>query len=655
MKGKKNTILLIVLATISTLSIILLLIFNVLASIDKNYDDNQAFFIVFYAILFVFSLFIYGILIYHFYINRNKKIVDLVKSINSIGSTQEEIFEVGSVFYDDEQYITFITPWLQKEGLNSYLGKKVSTLKINLNSNKPQKLNIGYNKWEVTSAKRSKAILFKDVTFVSSLIQTIEKKQKAVISIHTSLTKKINFNDSIKADATLKINQVIRNWVTKHGGILNSSISNEGTISGIFDWVKGQRDVESETILESIKKANPRLVKDITISIGVAYGDGDYADLLESSLKSLEVSKSRGGDQTIIMKPNGFMEYVGNSSTQAVSDGNIMNIRQFYTEFISDIKQAREVFISSHKMADLDALGSSLGLLELIKDYSNHIYFIIDDFDKTTLKLFRTLPKTKRDLFITEREAFRNISNRSHMVITDTSILEYTQAYKLSKNLKPKNISIIDHHRLSKGTDNYVESKMLIDTTSSSTSELIVEMLKLDHGTEVHSSIDPMISTSLLAGIKLDTKQLSKNIQSSTFDAVSFLINNDANINFVDSLFKPPQSLILFEKEALTNLQRFNNGIVFTFIKETTKVNEEVTSMIADKILEYEGISAAFVLAKIKGNKFKLSARSHNNYNVQSLAEKLGGGGHFNSSACTWPGTINYDNLKKKIVSEITK
>ena len=52
----------------------------------------------------------------------------------------------------------------------------------------------------------------------------------------------------------------------------------------------------------------------------------------------------------------------------------------------------------------------------------------------------------------------------------------------------------------------------------------------------------------------------------------------------------------------------------------------------ADKLLTVDGVMASFAICKID-NTVHLSARSGGKINVQVIAEKLGGGGHFDMAA----------------------
>lgn len=649
-RGRRNALLSVV-STLVTLLLIVLLIANTMYAIK---EEQAIYIIVLYIFLGVVSLFTYGMLQVSFWKGRYARTVNLVNSINTIDSSQQEIFEVGIVIYNYENVITYVSTWLQREGFDGLIGKKVSSLEIDMNNSHKQNISRGAHKWEVTVSKKAQTILFKDVTSIETLRNVIDSQLKSVISFHTAFSKKISFNDSVKADATLKINQTIKEWVLKHGGLFNASLNTEGTITAVFDWRKGERDIYSQSILEAVKKANTKINKEITSSIGVAFGDGDYVDLLDLSLKSLEISKNRGGDQIVLANPNGEMEYIGLSTQQSVS-GSTLDIKRFHSEFISDVAAAKDVYITSHKMADLDAIGSALGVKQLAEAVNNNVYIVMSEFDPTAKRFYDSLPKRIKEQILDEKEAKKKVSSRAHYVITDTANPKSTQAYSLLENIESERITIVDHHRLNKGSFEYSESKTLISTSTSSASELVVEMLKISLGADAQTEIDPFIATGLLSGIKLDSKQLSKNVTNSTFESVAWLMNNEANTTETEALFRPSQDLIKVESEAFSNIVRPVKGIIFTHLDESHIVSDSDPSILADKLLSYDGVEATFVLARTDSGKYKMSARSIGNVNVQDVAEKLGGGGHFNVSAATWNTNSKYQSLIKKITNEISK
>lgn len=653
MKSRRTTTLLSLVAAITTFLIVALLIVNIVYE-TRIEADQAPLLIALYSSLVIISLFTYGILQISFWKGRFTTTSELVNSVNSINASQEEIFKVGTIMYDNDEIITFVTPWLLKEGFDGLLGKSIKSLGIQIGTTDRSVISKGSHKWEVTLAPKYKIVMIQDITTVDTLRKIIDSQLKAVISVHTAFSKKLNLNGSAKADATLKLNQALKEWVDKNGGLLNASLSTEGTVSGIFDWRRGEKEILSQALLETLEKVNGKSTKDITLSIGVAYGNNDYIDILDNALKSLELSKNRGGGQIVLTKHDGTTEYIGLSTAQAVS-GSVLNIKRFYSEFITDVSKARDVYITAHKMADLDAIGSALGILELIEDNNDDVYIILEEFDQTAQRFVDSLPKRLRDKIITEKEAIKNISSMAHFVITDTSNPKSTQAENVLEDIAKQRITIIDHHRVNKASFEYEESKTLIETSTSSASELVVQMLKLYLGDDAQTDLDPYVATGLLSGIRLDSKQLSKNVTNSTFEAVAWLMNNEANTTETEALFRPSQDLIKFESEAFANISRPTKGIIFTYIDEKKIIPDEDISILADKLLSYDGIVATFVLGKTPSGRFKLSARSNGKLNVQEITENLGGGGHFNVAAASWASTSKFSNIKTRVNKELGK
>lgn len=55
------------------------------------------------------------------------------------------------------------------------------------------------------------------------------------------------------------------------------------------------------------------------------------------------------------------------------------------------------------------------------------------------------------------------------------------------------------------------------------------------------------------------------------------------------------------------------------------------------------GITAAFAITQHTNGYISISARSRNGFNVQTIMEQMGGGGHFNNAA-----TQIYENISMK-------
>ena len=72
----------------------------------------------------------------------------------------------------------------------------------------------------------------------------------------------------------------------------------------------------------------------------------------------------------------------------------------------------------------------------------------------------------------------------------------------------------------------------------------------------------------------------------------------------------------------------------------------------ANLCLTMKGIHAAFVIGKVNSKDVRISCRSDGSINVQLLAEKLGGGGHFTSAAVYFE-KATLDIVKTNLVNVI--
>lgn len=637
--------------TITTIIIVALLITNIVLALQGKYNSVVVILFIVFAII---SFFVYGLVIIQIYKTRLNTVNSLVSSLNSIESTQEEIFGTGLVIFNEEQIVSYISDWMIEEGFETFLGKNISQFNIDIETTKKQEFSFAQRKWEIVVSRKNRTIMFSDVTEREALKTFILEQNNAVLSTHTSFSRKLSFNEAAKSQVSATILQTLQAWASKVNGLYTSASSAENTSLIVFRWTKGGKQILNQDLLKKVKEDLGKLSNDVTISMGVTYGKLEISELQEKSLRSLELSKSRGGDQIVFEEPTGEIQYIGSSSVQA-STSTALAVKKYYTQLQLDLNNAREIFITSHKFADLDALGSSLGVYTLVSDIIKETYIVLNEFDTTTTEIYSTLPKAIKDRIISEKQALEIKTNRSYIIITDISRVEGTQVPKLIEETSLDKISIIDHHRAGDHISEFDDERVIIETSISSASEIVTEMLKIKYSSEAQSKIDPKISTAILAGIQLDTKQLSKNVSNSTFNAVSFLLNNDADQEFVRSLFRPNQKLLKIEADAFKNIQRPSKNVIFTFVNEETQIKDEDTSIIADKLLEYEEVQASFVLAKTIDNRFKLSARSSGKINVQLICESLGGGGHFNVAAVSWKTNIQFATVKKRILAAINK
>jgi len=210
----------------------------------------------------------------------------------------------------------------------------------------------------------------------------------------------------------------------------------------------------------------------------------------------------------------------------------LLELKSFREALTSSIESSSKVFIVGHNSPDYDALGSAMGLFSYVRSFGKEAYIIIDDdLDNLDSKVRLIIEKNKECCnMITKEEYKKLVDNDSLLIVTDTN-----RKYRISVNDdldKFKNVFIIDHHDLDP-TTSINTAYRLIDTTKSSASEMVAELLF-----SKKTAITPNVATMLLAGITLDTKRFKRNTTGRTFQISGMLQNRKADYQYVNSLFQ---------------------------------------------------------------------------------------------------------------------
>ena len=305
-------------------------------------------------------------------------------------------------------------------------------------------------------------------------------------------------------------------------------------------------------------------------------------------------------------------------------------IAEFKDKLTKLIDDCNQVYLTTHKNADYDAI-ASLGAMGLIcKKLKKAPYIIIDQED------YNSLPQDRTEMFekINEKFVIRNLDEYNYNK-TEKSLLIVVDVNKtfmtpLRNNYRDfSNVIIIDHHEENEDTIK-TKNKLIMSDMVSSCSEILYWLLKQYKVTP--SDID--YYTFLLAGIRLDTNQGSKNMYPSTHECISDLINKGANKLKVDLLFAP-------DYESDRKVQRLVDKIDWKTIRyaiaignDETYTKEEVAQA-ADYALRYV-CEAAIFLGKNDQGGYNVSARSNRgNIHIDNIMYLLNnGGGNMSNASC---------------------
>ncbi|EAC5359718.1 DHH family phosphoesterase, partial [Listeria monocytogenes] len=212
-------------------------------------------------------------------------------------------------------------------------------------------------------------------------------------------------------------------------------------------------------------------------------------------------------------------------------------------------------------------------------------------------------------------------------------------------------IAVIDHHRRG---DEFPDKPLLtyIESSASSASELVAELIQ--YRASRRSQVPKFITTSLLAGIYVDTKNFTVRTTGRTFDIAGYLKNQGADTSLVQYMLSTDLDSYLMISELVSRSQHFREDIVIAAADEDRVYDSVTVAKAADTLLSINGIHAAFVITKQPGDLIGISARSTGKVNVQTLMEALGGGGHF-TNAATQIKNSSIGDVENQLRAELTK
>ena len=329
----------------------------------------------------------------------------------------------------------------------------------------------------------------------------------------------------------------------------------------------------------------------------------------------------------------------------------------------NDVKKLREilelqianssnVFIVGHNNIDLDAIGSSIGLARLVKEYGKDVYIIVDDLKyNIQSSIISVINSVKDDYkFIKKKDVDKLVNDRSLLLLTDVNKKSMISVGDMLDRFGDK--VVIDHH--TENEDSVITPYKFIDLGVSSASEVVARVL---HCSKI--KYDPRIANALLAGIELDTKRFRYNTSSKTHDAAEKLINNGANDDTVSDLFLEDFDDFCKVSNLIINgtlIYKYNKtlGVSFTLNRNAPKqiYNIEDCAKAAVKMFSFKGVDAAFTLAYVSDKEIHISARGNGRVDVSKVMMELGGGGN---ETCAG-GKIESDDIfeiEKKLMKSV--
>ena len=388
------------------------------------------------------------------------------------------------------------------------------------------------------------------------------------------------------------------------------------------------------SIVDAVKDIKVGNVQPPTLSIGIGYNASNYNESYEFAANAIEMALSRGGDQVVVKSPTGF-NFFGKSSEQTTSRSRVK--ARVMADTIRDCIQASsKVIIMGHELADVDCIGSAIGVYKIAISMGKECHIIVNQTTASTLLLLKRFNESSEyptDMFISSKEAMLTFNNDALLIIVDTNSPNLVESEDLVKIAKQ--VVVIDHHR--QGSD-YIKKANVsyVEPQASSASELVTEIIEhIDNSI----SLTPLEAESLYSGIILDTNNFLTKTGVRTFETAAYLRKCGADVTRVRKIFRDDSNAYKAKADVVKNAMIYKDHYAISVFPD---INIDSPTIIgaqaANELLNIDKIKASFVLTKYNG-KIYLSARSIDEVNVQLLCEKLGGGGHMSMAGAQFAHT----------------
>lgn len=328
-----------------------------------------------------------------------------------------------------------------------------------------------------------------------------------------------------------------------------------------------------------------------------------------------------------------------------------MQFKKFATHLLSEIKKAKHILLNVHKSPDLDSVGSSCAMAEVLLRLGKKVTIVSPgpvDKQFSFIKGYNSIKCVQFDTF--------DYAPYDLVLLLDVSSFDRVTGSKkiaLPDNL---NYAVIDHH-----TSNQFKYPLTyVNENAHSTTEILFDLFRI-----WKIVVTPQVATALYAGLAGDTVhfrymndakkvfQVAQELLSLGADHLSYMkhIYSNIEVGYVKLIGR------FLEK---TKLEKSKKGMLFSWTgisySEYTKYGTfpGIREAVADDFLRnISGTQFGLVLLETVPGEVSVSFRSNIPFDVSPYARALGGGGHAQAAGCTLLG--KYEEIVKRVLSELGK
>lgn len=489
-------------------------------------------------------------------------------------------------------------------------------------------------------------VSFIDKTYENSLKQNLEDSRVAIgILFIDNYEETLQGLDEIqKAEVSSVLTKEIRSWARENQGVL-AKLDKDKYAIFIEKRFIDKMEESSFDILERVRNVTKITKLPITVSLGISYSEETLEERYNAGTSALDIALGRGGDQAVVKKDKKYDFFGGsNIGLEKTSKVKARTMAQAIKELI---EKSEKVYVMGHRNSDVDCIGSAIGIAKIAKFLNKPVNIVVDakcnaSADATIKKIqytegyeevFKTYPDIKNDDF-----------TNALLIVVDTHKKSYLVEPDFLDNFEK--VVVIDHHR--RGPE-FIDNAVLTyhEIYASSASELVAEVLMYTDGIQIDSNEAECI----YAGLVVDTKNFMFKTGVRTFEVAAYLKKFGIDVAEIKLLFQNDFDTYVAKVDIVKNAEFIKDKIAISVSRATHDDMPIIAAQAADELLSISGIQASFVLCKVD-DVVMISGRSMGDINVQTILEKIGGGGHLTFAGAQIAG-VSLAKAKEKLLESI--
>lgn len=282
------------------------------------------------------------------------------------------------------------------------------------------------------------------------------------------------------------------------------------------------------------------------------------------------------------------------------------------------LRDAQTVVLTSHIRPDGDAIGSTLGLMHVLRAQGKEVRVLIDD---EIPRIFSILPGVDQ----IERPIESQRYTADLLVVCDVELGRTGASVSAVDAVRLLNI---DHHV----TNDEKAEHLCLNPKAAATCEIVYDLVRI-------LGVMPVLDAAvcLYTGMATDTGFFRfSNTTPHTMRAAADLLEIGVKPNIVSTAMEMKSyDEVMAQVRAIRNLEMFFDGrVAAVFIDEERAREVTTTEGLLDELRVIEGTQIVFFMKWLEKDTYRISMRSKGT-NVSRIAQKFDGGGHIRAAGCT--------------------